>query len=114
AGTAPAAATLDRFRDRGWDEVPEMDVWAQLLPASPDALVALLSEHGTKSFAELARPAIEMAREGFPVHEVMAHNLDFNLVERIGFQFLMPYNAEVYTRKEWWRPVHVGDRFVRP
>lgn len=114
AGTAPAAATLERFRDRDWDEIPEMDIWAQLLPASPDVLVALLSEHGTKGFAELAAPAIELARTGFPVHEVMAHNLDFSLVERIGFQFLMPYNAQVYTRKEWWRPVHVGDRFVCP
>lgn len=114
AGTAPAAATLERFRDRGWDEVPEMDVWAQLLPASPDVLVALLQEHGTMSFAELAAPAIELARTGFPVHEVMAYNLDFSLVERIGFQVLMPYNAEVYTKGEWWRPIHVGDRFKRP
>ncbi len=91
-----------------------MDVWAQLLPASPDVLLALLDAHGTMGFAELAAPAVALAREGSPVHEVMAANLDFSLVERIGFQFLMPYNAEVYTRKEWWRPVHVGDRFVRP
>ncbi|MDN4174203.1 gamma-glutamyltransferase [Nocardioides sp. SOB77] len=114
AGTAPAAATLERFRDRDWDEVPEMDVWAQLLPASPDVLVSLLRDHGTMAFAELAAPAIELARTGFPVHEVMAHNLDFSLVERIGFQVLMPYNAHEFTKGEWWRPIHVGDRFKRP
>lgn len=114
AGTAPAAATLERFRDRGWETVPEMDIWAQLLPASPDVLVALLQEHGTMRFAELAAPAIRLAREGFPVHEVMASNLDFSLVERIGFGFLLPTNAEEFTKGEWWRPIHVGDRFTRP
>lgn len=114
AGTAPAAATLERFRERGWDSVPEMDIWAQLLPASPDVLLALLEEHGSKSFAELAAPAIRLAREGFPVHEVMAHNLDFSLIERIGFGFLLPTNAEEFTKGEWWRPIHVGDRFTRP
>lgn len=113
-GTAPAAATLERFRDRGWETVPEMDIWAQLLPASPDVLVALLEEHGSKTFAELAAPAVRLAREGFPVHEVMAYNLDFSLIERIGFGFLLPTNAEEFTKGEWWRPIHVGDRFTRP
>ena len=114
AGTAPAAATLEKFRDRGWDTVPERDIWAQLLPASPDVLVSLLRDEGTMSFAELAAPAIELAREGFPIHEVMAYNLDFSLVERIGFQFILRENAKVYTKGEWWRPIHVGDRFKRP
>ncbi len=114
AGTAPAAATAAAFRERGWDSVPEMDIWAQLLPASPDVAIALLDEHGSMSFGELAAPAIELARDGFPVHEVMASNLDFSLVERIGFQFLLPTNAQEFTKGEWWRPIHVGDRFTRP
>lgn len=114
AGKAPAAATLERFRDRGWETVPERDIWAQLLPASPDVLVSLLRDHGTMSFAELAAPAIDLARDGFPVHEVMAANLDFSLVERIGFGFILPENAKVFTKGEWWRPIHVGDRFTRP
>lgn len=114
AGTAPAAATLRAMRERFDDVVDDMDIWAQLLPASPDALLALLDDHGTRSFAELAAPAIELARDGFPVHDVMAHNLDFSLVERIGFQVLLPDNAQVFTRGEWWRPIHLGDRFTRP
>ena len=114
AGKAPAAATLESFRDRDWETVPDRDIWAQLLPASPDVLVSLLRDHGTMTFAELSAPAIELAREGFPVHEVMASNLDFSLVERIGFGFILPENAEVFTKGEWWRPIHVGDRFRRP
>jgi gamma-glutamyltranspeptidase/glutathione hydrolase len=110
----PWAASLEKFRDRGWEPVPERDIWAQLMPASPDVLVSLLADHGTMSFAQLAAPAIELARGGFPIHEVMAYNLDFSLVERIGFQFILPENAKVYTKGEWWRPSHVGDRFQRP
>lgn len=114
AGTAPAAATLEVFRERGWDVVPEMDIWAQLLPASPDVAIALLQEHGSMGFAEVAAPAIRMAREGFPIHDVMAYNLDFSPIERAGFRILMPENARVFTQGQWWRPLHVGDRMRRP
>ncbi len=114
AGTAPAKATIDLFRDAGYETVPDFHIWAQLLPASPDVIIALLSEYGTKSFSELVAPAIKMAREGFPVHTIMAKNLDFSLVERIGFTFIMPSTAEAYMRGEWWRPIHYKDRFARP
>ena len=63
---------------------------------------------------ELSREAIRLAEEGFPVHRIMLRNLDLSLIERIGFTLLMPYNAKVYLRGEWWRPLHHKDRFVRP
>ena len=114
AGTAPRAATIEAFRKAGFDTVPELDIRAQLLPASPDVIVALLSQHGTMSFGELAAPAIELARAGFPAHRAMIENLDFSLVERIGFSVLMPYNARVFIRGEWWRPLHPNERMVFP
>jgi len=114
AGTAPAKATIDRFRSRGWKSVPEMDIWSQLLPASPDVIVALLERHGSLSFAELAAPAIALARRGFPVHDTMLKNLDLGFVERLGFAVLMPYNAKVYLDGQWWRPLRHGELFRRP
>lgn len=113
-GTAPARATIEVFHERGHDVVPIYDVISQLVPASPDVIVELLTRHGTRGFAELAAPAIEIAETGFPVHRTMAQNLDLNLFERIGFRFLMPYNAEVYLKGAWWRPITAGDRFTRP
>ena len=110
-GTAPARATIEEFRARGHEVVPKYDVLAQLVPASPDVIVALLTEHGTRGFAELAAPAIAIAEEGFPVHHAMARDLDFNFFERLGFRILLPYNAEVFTQGQWWRPIVVGDRF---
>ena len=110
-GTAPARATLEAFRARGHEVVPKYDILAQLVPASPDVIVELLREHGTRGFAELAAPAIAIAEEGFPVHQAMARDLDFGFFERLGFRLLMPYNAEVFTQGQWWRPIVVGDRF---
>lgn len=114
AGKAPMAATIEKFQARGFKTVPEMDIYAQLVPASPDVLAALLDECGTMPFSELAAPAIRLAREGFPFHAIMVRNLDFSLIERIGFSIIMPYNAQVYIKGEWWRPVHLYDRFTQP
>ena len=110
-GTAPLRATIEEFRSRGHDVVPKYDILAQLVPASPDVIVALLTDHGTRGFAALAAPAIAIAEEGFPVHYAMARDLDFNFFERLGFRLLLPYNAEVFTQGKWWRPIVVGDRF---
>lgn len=114
AGKAPAAATIEKFKARGFKTVPEMDLWSQLIPASPDVIVGLLSECGTLSFGELAQPAIRIAREGFPAHPIMVRNLDFSLVERIGFTILMPENSRIFIRSEWWRPVQLNERMVFP
>ncbi|MFO8078830.1 MAG: gamma-glutamyltransferase [Armatimonadota bacterium] len=113
AGTAPAAATIDFYRSKGHDTVPDLDILAQLLPASPDVMVRLLADHGTMSFAQVARPAIRRARQGFPITTTMQKNLDFSPVELIGFSVILPYNAEVYLDGQWWRPLHTGDRFTR-
>jgi len=114
AGKAPAAATIEKFKERGFETVPELDLWAQLVPASPDVIVGLLSDCGSLSFGELAGPAIEIAREGFPAHPIIVRNLDFSLVERIGFRVLMPENTKVFLRGEWWRPIHLHDRMIFP
>lgn len=114
AGTAPAAATLERFRRRGFDSVPVHDLWAQLVPASPDVLIALLRDCGSRSFAELAAAAIAIAREGFPAHAVLVRNLDLPLWRRFLFSLRMPYNAEVFLQGEWWRPLRLHERLRFP
>src|SRR5512134_907569 len=114
AGKAPAAATIEKFQERGFETIPELDLWAQLIPASPDVIVGLLTDCGSMSFSELVRPAIEIARAGFPAHPIIVRNLDFSLIERIGFAVLMPENTKVFLRGEWWRPVHLHDRMIFP
>ena len=71
AGTAPAKATIEYFTSEGHETIPEMGILAQLLPASPDAIISILDRYGTLSFEQISRAARRLAREGFPVHEMM-------------------------------------------
>jgi len=114
AGTAPGKATIDLFRNDGHETVPVNDIRSQLIPASPDMIIELLKRYGTMSFNQLSAYAITIAREGFPVHHMMLNNLGLNLVERFGFNLLMPYNVKVYLDGQWWRPLHHKERFTRP
>ncbi len=114
AGTAPQAATVEYFKSHGYDNVPKFKLIAQLLPASPDVLVAIMKEHGTMSFSEICKPAIDIAREGFPIHSQMLHDMNLNDFERLGLTFLMPYNSRVYFGGEWWRPLHHNERLTLP
>ncbi len=114
AGTAPATATIELFKANGYENIPKLSILAQLLPASPDVIVAILQKHGTMSFSDLSARAVKLAEEGFPVHRMMLNNLNLNIFERIGFAFLMPYNAQVYLGGQWWRPLHHRERFKRP
>ena len=50
AGTAPAKATIEYFASEGHETIPEMGILAQLLPASPDAIISILDRYGTLSF----------------------------------------------------------------
>lgn len=112
AGTAPTAATVDYFKKNGYKNVPKYKLISQLLPASPDVLIAILKEHGTMSFSEVAKPAIDRARAGVPVHYQMLHDMNLNIFERIGLTILMPYNSEIYFKKQWWRPLDHNERLV--
>ncbi|MBI4832563.1 MAG: gamma-glutamyltransferase [Candidatus Lindowbacteria bacterium] len=112
-GTAPKKATIEYFTSKGHKNIPEMGILAQLVPSSPDAIVAILDKYGTMSFGEISKEAIRLASEGFPVHSMMLNHLRLSLIERIGFSVLMPYNAKVYFGGQWWRPLHHKDRFIQ-
>ena len=79
-GTAPAKATVDYYQKRKqelWESkedfppIPAMGIHSAILPGIPSAVLVALADHGTKSFAEVAAPAIEYA-EGFPLGEEFA------------------------------------------
>lgn len=65
---APRAATIEAFRARGLSLIPWSGVLAAGPPAAPHALLTTLSRFGTRSFAEVVGPALELAEDGFPVH----------------------------------------------
>jgi gamma-glutamyltranspeptidase/glutathione hydrolase len=66
-GPAPAAATIDAFRERGHDLIPGTGVLAACVPGAFDAWLLLLREFGTLAIAEVLGPAIAYAEGGFPL-----------------------------------------------
>jgi gamma-glutamyltranspeptidase/glutathione hydrolase len=67
-GTAPKLATIDWYKQHQDGKLPVDDsLLAGTVPGDVDAWYILLSRWGTKSFAEVLAPAIELAADGYPL-----------------------------------------------
>jgi gamma-glutamyltranspeptidase/glutathione hydrolase len=76
---APEATGLERFQkpDGSFPPFREMFTGANAagVPGTVAACHRLLREHGSMTLAQVAAPAIRLAREGFPIPEIFAANL---------------------------------------
>ena len=95
-GVAPAKATPEYYRQRGWIVMPFYGIKSQLIPASPDTWIAILKEYGTKSFGELAREAIRLAEEGHPLNKTVAHIIDLPAFLLIPYKRAWPYGYSIF------------------
>lgn len=65
---APQAATIQWYTDHGFALIPAEGVLAAGVPAACGALLTSLERFGTMSLGEVLQPALELARDGFPMH----------------------------------------------
>ena len=70
SGRSPLRWSLERFAARG--AIPELGWDAVTVPGAVSGWVALSERFGSRPFGELLAPALEYAREGFPVLPKMA------------------------------------------
>lgn len=68
-GTAPASATIERYRDLGLDLVPGTGLLAACIPGAFDAWMLTLRDHGTMRLADVLDAAIGYAANGYPLVE---------------------------------------------
>ncbi|MEE8123349.1 MAG: gamma-glutamyltransferase family protein [Alphaproteobacteria bacterium] len=66
-GVAPAAATIERYRDLGLDLVPGSGLLGTVVPGAFDAWMLLLRDHGTLRPREVLEFAIGYAEGGYPL-----------------------------------------------
>ncbi len=66
-GVAPAGATIAHYRREGLDMVPGTGLLATCVPGAFDAWMVLLRDYGTMSLEQVLTPAIEFARDGYPL-----------------------------------------------
>src|SRR5271170_2936695 len=80
-GIAPAKATVEFYTNRKsepWEDalhmppVPMQGILSAITPGAFGGLILALDKYGTKSFAQVAAPAIEYAENGYPVPEELA------------------------------------------
>jgi gamma-glutamyltranspeptidase/glutathione hydrolase len=66
-GTAPAAATIDRYDELGLKLVPGTGLLAGVVPGAFDAWMIMLRDYGTMTLEDVLAPAMSYAENGFPL-----------------------------------------------
>jgi gamma-glutamyltranspeptidase/glutathione hydrolase len=67
-GRSSAHASIDGVRERaGADDMPVFGAHSVTVPGAIDGWFTLLERFGTKSFGDVAAPALHLAAEGFPL-----------------------------------------------
>ena len=73
SGWAPAKLSIEFLKAKGISgQMPDRGIQAVTVPGAVDGWSQLLSRFGTKKFPEVLEPAIQYARQGFPVPELDA------------------------------------------
>lgn len=73
SGRSPKSLTLAEFQRRGLTDIPPHGPLPVTVPGAVDGWFALHGRFGRKPIADDLAPAIRYAREGHPVHEVIAY-----------------------------------------
>ncbi|KAA2263706.1 gamma-glutamyltransferase family protein [Solihabitans fulvus] len=108
-GVAPAAATIEHYRDLGLDLVPGSGLLATTVPGAWDGWLTLLRDHGTKSLRDVLGYAIGYARDGFPLLERVSATVA--AVADL-FRDHWPTSAQLWLPDN--RPPVPGTRFTNP
>lgn len=110
---APARATPRAFRARGLADVPDSGILAAGVPAAFHALMTALARWGTMPFREVVAPALELAKNGFPVSEGLVRQHKYGIAAmRERFLREWPGSAALYC--PGGRVPEVGEIFRNP
>lgn len=75
-GTAPKLATIDWYNKNNGGKIPDSDgLLSASLPGVIDAWYVLLDRWGTMTFAQVLEQAIDIAENGFPIGDGLAHSI---------------------------------------
>jgi gamma-glutamyltranspeptidase/glutathione hydrolase len=78
SGRSARNASIELMRQHGGDKMPYQGPLSIAVPGMVDAYCELLERYGTKSFAEVAEPAISLARDGFALQPLGAQDIAEN------------------------------------
>ena len=112
SGRSPRSLTLDEFRRRGLADIPSHGPLPVTVPGAVDGWFALHARFGKLAMADNLAPTIRYAREGHPVHEVIAYYWERS-VPRLspwpGFSEQFTIDGRAPRNGETWRNPHLAD-----
>jgi gamma-glutamyltranspeptidase/glutathione hydrolase len=97
---APQRATIEWFTEQGMALIPGEGLLAAGVPAALGALLMALERFGTMTLADVLQPALDLARDGFPIHPGLVGPSDYlafsiwHCLET--FQERWPTSAQLY------------------
>jgi len=121
-GTMPMKGTADFYRNHKLlpeeivdppephglkDWVPVAGILSAIIPGMVEGALVTLREFGTKSFAEIAEPAIELA-DGYPIDEIRVNTI------RAGTRYLEAWPSSKKVYMPGGRIPQVGEIFRQP
>ena len=116
SGRSPKALTLEEFERRGLKDIPPDGPLPVTVPGAVDAWFALHAKFGKRDMAQNLAPAITYAREGHPVHEVIAYYWSRNaavLSRWPGFKEQFTLDGRAPRTGEMWRNPHLANSLQR-
>jgi len=124
SGKAPTGATVARFNSLGYrfdpkdwgpgSGMPENGILPVTVPGTVWGWEAVLKRFGTQTFKQVLEPAVEYARNGFPISERIAH--DWRLPNALPLKACCT-EPDPDSVKTWYprgRPPQVGQIFKNP
>ncbi|MGN0857783.1 MAG: gamma-glutamyltransferase [Stenotrophomonas sp.] len=112
SGRSPRSLTLAEFRRRGLSEIPAHGPLPVSVPGAVDGWFALHERFGKLPMADNLAPTIAYARNGHPVHEVIAHYWERS-VPRLspfpGFVEQFTIDGRAPRKGEMWRNPHLAN-----
>jgi len=73
SGRSPKSLTLDYFKENGYEKIPSHGPLPVSVPGCVDGWFEMHKKFGSMEMTEILQPAIDYAREGFPVSELIAY-----------------------------------------
>ena len=73
SGRSPKSLKLDYFKKHGYESIPSHGPLPVSVPGTVDGWFELHKKFGSMDMKKVLQPAIDYAREGFPVSEVIAY-----------------------------------------
>ncbi len=116
SGRSPKSLTLDYLKKQGFTEIPGNGPLPVSVPGCVDGWFELHKKFGKLPMKDILAPSISYARGGFPLTELVAHDirsgLRGNLTENFKKTYMLP-NGQMPQKGDIFKNQHLADTYEK-